>query len=126
MSAHGISFGKPKINIEQLREWKNGIVNQLTAGLKSMAKQRKVQIVTGVGEFLDQNHLCVTDAENKKLTLHFENAIIAVGSQPVKLPFLPEEDRKSTRLNSSHKPISYAVFCLKKKTTKHPTHPPLS
>ena len=93
MSAHGISFGKPKINIEQLREWKNGIVNQLTAGLKSMAKQRKVQIVTGVGEFLDQNHLCVTDAENKKLTLHFENAIIAVGSQPVKLPFLPEDSR---------------------------------
>ena len=93
MSAHGISFGKPKINIEQLREWKNGIVNQLTSGLKSMAKQRKVQIVTGVGEFLDQNHLCVTDAENKKLTLHFENAIIAVGSQPVKLPFLPEDSR---------------------------------
>ena len=93
MSAHGISFGKPKINIEQLREWKNGIVNQLTAGLKSMAKQRKVQIVTGVGEFLDQNHLCVTDTENKKLTLHFENAIIAVGSQPVKLPFLPEDSR---------------------------------
>jgi len=58
-----------------------------------MAKQRKVQIVTGVGEFLDQNHLCVTDAENKKLTLHFENAIIAVGSQPVKLPFLPEDSR---------------------------------
>jgi len=93
MSAHGISFGKPKINIEQLREWKNGIVNQLTSGLKSMAKQRKVQIVTGVGEFLDQNHLCVTDTENKKLTLHFENAIIAVGSQPVKLPFLPEDSR---------------------------------
>ena len=93
MNAHGISFGKPKINIEQLREWKNGIVNQLTSGLKSMAKQRKVQIVTGVGEFLDQNHLCVTDTENKKLTLHFENAIIAVGSQPVKLPFLPEDSR---------------------------------
>ena len=93
MSAHGVSFGKPKINLEQLREWKNGIVNQLTSGLKSMAKQRKVQIVTGVGEFLDQNHLCVTDAENKKLTLHFENAIIAVGSQPVKLPFLPEDSR---------------------------------
>jgi len=93
MSAHGVSFGKPKINLEQLREWKNGIVNQLTSGLKSMAKQRKVQIVTGVGEFLDQNHLCVTDTENKKLTLHFENAIIAVGSQPVKLPFLPEDSR---------------------------------
>ena len=34
------------------------------------------------------------------------------------IPFAQEllGDRKSTRLNSSHKPISYAVFCLKKKT----------
>ena len=93
MNEHGISFGKPKINLDQLREWKNGIVNQLTAGLKSLAKQRKVQIVSGVGEFVDQNHLCVTDAEAKKSTIHFENAVIAAGSQPVKLPFLPEDPR---------------------------------
>jgi dihydrolipoamide dehydrogenase len=93
MSEHGISFGKPKINLGQLREWKNGIVNQLTAGLKSLAKQRKVQIVNGVGEFVDQNHLCVSDAEAKNVTIHFENAVIAAGSQPVKLPFLPEDPR---------------------------------
>ena len=93
MNEHGISFAKPKINLDQLREWKNGIVNQLTTGLKSLAKQRKVQIVSGVGEFLDQNHLCVTNAEAKKSTIHFENAVIAAGSQPVKLPFLPEDPR---------------------------------
>ena len=93
MSEHGISFAKPKINLDQLRDWKNGIVNQLTAGLKSLAKQRKVQIVSGFGEFLDQNHLCVTDAGAKKITIHFENAVIAAGSQPVKLPFLPEDPR---------------------------------
>ena len=93
MSAHGVSFGKPKINIDQLREWKDGIVNQLTGGLKSMAKQRKVQIITGMGEFMDPNHLCVTDADENKNTIHFENAIIAAGSLPVKLPFLPEDSR---------------------------------
>ena len=93
MSEHGISFAKPKINLDQLRDWKNGIVNQLTAGLKSLAKQRKVEIISGVGEFLDQNHLCVTDAEDKKSTIRFENAVIAAGSQPVKLPFLPEDPR---------------------------------
>jgi len=93
MSEHGISFAKPKINLDQLRDWKNGIVNQLTAGLKSLAKQRKVQIVSGFGEFLDQNHLCVTDAGAKKITIHFENAVIAAGSQPVKLPFLPDDSR---------------------------------
>ena len=93
MSEHGISFAKPKINLDQLRDWKNGIVNQLTAGLKSLAKQRKVQIVSGFGEFLDQNHLCVTDDGAKKITIHFENAVIAAGSQPVKLPFLPDDSR---------------------------------
>ena len=93
MSEHGISFAKPKINLDQLRDWKNGIVNQLTVGLKSLAKQRKVQIVSGFGEFLDQNHLCVTDAGAKKITIHFENAVIAAGSQPVKLPFLPDDSR---------------------------------
>jgi len=93
MSEHGISFAKPKIDLAQLRDWKNGIVNQLTAGLKNLAKQRKVQIVSGVGEFMDQHHLCVTDAKAKKCTIHFENAVIAAGSQPVKLPFLPEDPR---------------------------------
>ena len=93
MEEHGVSFGKPKINVDKLRAWKDGIVNQLTAGLKSLAKQRKVQIIVGSGEFVDQDHLCVTDAETKKILIHFENAIIAAGSQPVRLPFLPEDPR---------------------------------
>ena len=93
MSAHGVSFGKLKINIDHLREWKDGIVNQLPGGLQSMAKQRKVQIITGMGEFMDPNHLCVTDADVNKISIHFENAIIAAGSLPVKLPFLPEDSR---------------------------------
>ena len=93
MEEHGVSFGKPKINVDKLRAWKDGIVNQLTAGLKSLAKQRKVQIIAGSGKFVDPNHLCVTDAEAKKIIIHFENAIIAAGSQPVRLPFLPEDPR---------------------------------
>tara|TARA_B100001079_G_scaffold255760_1_gene251625 strand:+ start:354 stop:2129 length:1776 start_codon:yes stop_codon:yes gene_type:complete len=93
MEEHGVSFGKPKINVDKLRAWKDGIVNQLTAGLKSLAKQRKVQIIAGSGEFVDPDHLCVTDAEAKKIIIHFENAIIAAGSQPVRLPFLPEDPR---------------------------------
>ena len=93
MEEHGVSFGKPIINVDKLRAWKDGIVNQLTAGLKSLAKQRKVQIIVGSGEFVDPDHLSVTDAEAKKIIIHFENAIIAAGSQPVRLPFLPEDPR---------------------------------
>ena len=93
MSKNGIYFDKPKIYLDQLRDWKKGIVNQLTAGLKSLAKQRKVEIVSGIGEFRDKNHLYVTDNEGKKTTIYFENAVIAAGSKPVKLPFLPEDSR---------------------------------
>ena len=93
MSKNGIYFDKPKIYLGQLRDWKKGIVNQLTAGLKSLAKQRKVEIVNGLGEFRDKNHLYVTDNEGKKTTIYFENAVIAAGSKPVKLPFLPEDSR---------------------------------
>ena len=93
MDAHGISFGKPSIDLDKLREWKNGIIRQLTGGLKNMAKQRNVTIVNGYGEFIDSNHLRVTDKNEKITTINFSNAVIAAGSRPVKLPFLPDDPR---------------------------------
>ena len=93
MDAHGISFGKPSIDLEKLREWKNGIISQLTGGLKNMAKQRNGTIVNGFGEFIDSNHLHVTDKNEKITTIKFSNAVIAAGSRPVKLPFLPDDPR---------------------------------
>ena len=93
MDAHGISFGKPSIDLDKLREWKNGIIRQLTGGLKNMAKQRNVSILNGYGEFIDSNHLRVTDKNEKITTINFSNAVIASGSRPVKLPFLPDDPR---------------------------------
>jgi dihydrolipoamide dehydrogenase len=93
MDVHGISFGKPSIDLDKLREWKNGIISQLTGGLKNMAKQRNVTIVNGFGEFIDSNHLRVTDKNEKITTIKFSNAVIAAGSRPVKLPFLPDDPR---------------------------------
>ena len=93
MDANGISFGKPSIDLDKLREWKNGIIKQLTGGLKNMAKQRNVTIVNGYGEFIDSNHLRVTDKNEKITTINFSNAVIAAGSRPVKLPFLPDDPR---------------------------------
>ena len=93
MDAHGISFRKPSIDLDKLREWKNGIISQLTGGLKNMAKQRNVTIVNGFGEFIDSNHLRVTDKNEKITTINFSNAVIAAGSRPVKLPFLPDDPR---------------------------------
>ncbi len=93
MSEHGLVFQPPKVDIDKLRSWKDGVVSRLTGGLAGMAKQRKVDVVTGVGTFLDPHHLQVTAADGSTETLHFEHAIIAAGSQAVQLPFLPEDDR---------------------------------
>lgn len=93
MAAHGIDFGKPKIDVDKLRNWKGSVVSKLTGGLKMLAKQRKVEVVHGTGRFLSSNSLSVTSADGKEQTIEFQQAIIAAGSRPVKLPFLPEDPR---------------------------------
>ena len=89
---HGISFGAPQIDLGKLRAFKDGVIRKLTGGLAGMAKARKVEVATGVGAFLDPHHLEIVSAGGKK-TVKFANAIIAAGSQAVKLPFLPEDPR---------------------------------
>lgn len=88
MEEFGVSFGKPKIDIQQLRTWKDSVVKKLTGGLSLLAKQRKVECVFGDGKFTGKNELTVG-----KQKIVFEQAIIAVGSQPIRLPFLPEDPR---------------------------------
>ena len=84
----GVTFGKPQIDLGKLLAHKNKVVGKLTGGLAAMAKMRKVTVVTGVGEFVDTHHLKVTGADGTTQTLKFRNAIIAAGSEAVKLPFL--------------------------------------
>ncbi|MET0330605.1 MAG: FAD-dependent oxidoreductase, partial [Dyella sp.] len=93
MAAHGISFGKPKLELDKLREFKTKVVGKLTGGLAQMAKARKVRTVTGVGMFVSPNELEVTGAAGTQL-IRFEKAIIAAGSQSVKLPAFPWEDER--------------------------------
>lgn len=92
MSEHGIEFGEPKINLDKLRGWKDSVVNQLTTGLKGMAKMRKVQIVEGVGRFTSDHAIEVTHKKSKQV-VEFKQAIIAAGSRPIQLPFIPEDPR---------------------------------
>ncbi|HUB89826.1 MAG TPA: dihydrolipoyl dehydrogenase [Dyella sp.] len=93
MAAHGVSFGKPKLDLDKLRGFKNKVVGQLTGGLAGMAKQRKVRTVQGVGTFVSPNEMEIDTAEGKKL-LRFEYAIIAAGSQAVRLPAFPWDDER--------------------------------
>ncbi len=92
MAEHGISFGKPAVDLAKLRGWKEKVVGKLTTGLAGMAKLRKVTVVQGTGSFADPNHLAVETKEGRKL-VHFTSAIIAAGSQAAKLPFLPDDPR---------------------------------
>ncbi|MBJ9712058.1 dihydrolipoyl dehydrogenase [Burkholderia gladioli] len=92
LAHHGISFGKPEVDLDKLRDFKSGVVKQLTTGLAGMAKARKVEVVTGVGSFVDPNHLEV-QVEGGKKVVKFKQAIIAAGSQAVKLPFMPDDPR---------------------------------
>ncbi|MCW8856174.1 MAG: dihydrolipoyl dehydrogenase [Kangiella sp.] len=92
VSAHGVNFGKPKFDIDKIREYKDGVVKQLTGGLAGMAKGRKVKVVEGYGKFTGANEIEV-DNDGKKQKVTFDNAIIAAGSRVVQLPFLPEDDR---------------------------------
>ncbi len=87
----GITFGKPKIDIDKLRTWKDGVLGKLTKGLSGLAKQRKVQVITGRGEFASTNTIKVETAEGVK-TVAFENCIIAAGSSVAKIPGFPYDD----------------------------------
>jgi dihydrolipoamide dehydrogenase len=89
MAEHGVVFGKPKIDGDKLRGWKDEVIAKLTGGLSTMAKQRKVRVVNGLAKFESPNRLRLDNDE----TIDFKNCIIAAGSEPFMLPDLPEDPR---------------------------------
>jgi len=92
MSAHGVKFAKPKIDVKKILEWKSGVVGRLTTGLRALAKQRKVEVVQGTATFTSANSFEVVNG-SEKTTVEFENAIIAAGSRAIHLPFMPDDER---------------------------------
>jgi dihydrolipoamide dehydrogenase len=100
LADHGIAFGAPQVDLDKLRGWKNKVVGKLTGGLAGMAKARGVEVVRGVGQFLDPHHVEVELTEGPgqaktgaKRVVKFAQAIVAAGSQGVRLPFIPEDPR---------------------------------
>lgn len=93
MEQHGLSFGKPKIDKDKLLGWKDSVTAKLTGGLAQMAKQRKVKVVTGTGEFVDDHTMKIVNKKDVK-NITFAQCIIAAGSQVFKLPGIPWEDER--------------------------------
>ncbi|MEM1361785.1 MAG: dihydrolipoyl dehydrogenase [Pseudomonadota bacterium] len=91
MGSHGVKFTKPKIDLDALRSWKDSVVGQLTGGLDGLSKARKVKVVRGYGKFTGPNMIEV-EGEDGTSTVSFDQCIIAAGSEPVELPFLPHDD----------------------------------
>jgi dihydrolipoamide dehydrogenase len=92
MGAHGIAFGSPAIDMERLRGWKDSVVKKLTGGLQVLAKQRKVDVVQGVGRFVSPNVIEVMGSSGSE-RIHFDYCIIAAGSEALRLPGLPTDQR---------------------------------
>ncbi len=90
MADHGISFGKTKIDVNKVREFKNSVIGKLTGGLTALAKQRKVKVVTGFGKFVDGNTIEVVGETTERVS--FKHAIIAAGSSVTKVPVFPWDD----------------------------------
>ncbi len=88
MAAHGITFGKPEVDVAALLAWKQSVVEKLTGGLSGLAKQRKVEVIHGVARFTGPNAISVGER-----TVTFDNCIIAAGSQAAMLPGLPDDPR---------------------------------
>jgi len=87
----GVRYTQPKIDLDTMRAGKDKVVGKLTGGLGALAKQRKVQVVTGVAKFADPKHMEVQTADG--LTrIEFEHCVIACGSSPVKIPGFPNDD----------------------------------
>jgi dihydrolipoamide dehydrogenase len=92
LAAYGVGYGPPQVDLARLRAHKDKVVAKLTSGLSAMARLRKVKVLRGAGEFTDPHQLRLTTADGTTQTLGFRQAIIAAGSEAVKLPFLPQDD----------------------------------
>jgi dihydrolipoamide dehydrogenase len=100
LGEHGVTYAAPKVDLDKLRAWKDKVVGKLSGGVAGMAKTRKVEVVRGYGTFLDAHHIQVELTEGPgqartttKKVVRFQKAIIAAGSQSLRLPFAPDDPR---------------------------------
>ena len=93
VSHHGVTFGKPKFDIDAIRAWKESVIAKSTGGLAGLAKQRKVQVVQGTAKFTSPNSLAVQTADGEKIVT-FDHAIVAAGSSVARIPGFPYDDTR--------------------------------
>ncbi len=90
----GINFNEPKIEIDKIRKFKEDVVFQNTSGTGQLVKQRKINYIQGTASFINSNNLSIDKGDGSKEELQFENAILATGSIPAKIPGLSIDSSK--------------------------------
>ena len=91
--AAGIEFARPKVDLAKLRQWKGSVVGRLTKGLSGLAKQRKVEVLQGVGTFASAHSVRVESGGQSKV-VSFDHCIIAAGSESARIPGFPYDDKR--------------------------------
>ncbi len=93
MRAHGIEFGEPKIDAGKLVHWKDSVIGQLTGGLRGLAKQRNVKVLHGYGRFVSAREIEVENDGGERVSVGFDQCIVAAGSEPSQIPGMPDDPR---------------------------------
>jgi dihydrolipoamide dehydrogenase len=85
----GISAAAPSIDIARTVGWKDGIVKRLTGGVGALLKKNDVQVINGFARILDGKTVEVKTADGELQRVRCEHLLLAAGSEPVELPFMP-------------------------------------
>lgn len=82
---HGLIFGEPQIDLKKMRDFKTSVIKKMTGGLDQLSKARKINVMTGMAEFKDANHLNIK-TKDKEEELEFKYCVLATGSRPIVPP----------------------------------------
>ncbi len=113
-AAMGISCGAPKLDMQALTGWKDGLVDRLTGGVATLLKAAGVNVLPGWAVFSDAKHCTVTLKSGDKIAISAQDVVLATGSKEVELPFLPFDGKRvlssTTALEATRLPKSLAVI----------------
>ena len=93
LAEYGIYYESNHIDLERLNNKKSSVISQLSKGLASLAKQRKIELVTGEGCFTEANKFHIKANQASSTDIRFKNVIVSTGSRPISLPGIPDDPR---------------------------------
>lgn len=112
LAGMGITVNEPKIDLTQMQRWKDDVVQRLSKGVAQLLKHHKIELVQGLGWFINENEVRV-EAEYGAKRFLFDHCIIATGAEPVTLPGLDFDGERiltpGQALNLTELPDSLAI-----------------